>query len=218
MATFSFGAQLYRAVSIAVLSLWATTALGFTALDVLNTNNNLVSPVASISLLTYLICRILVYTQGQNDSIAHLLTAPRRSRGEALAMLLFCGTWLYELVYKAMLMFFLTLFGGIMATAISNDNFESESGSESEFAAESFASDSDMAGSALAEIDQFKESAGVDPVEIFKRIPPKLLVYFAIIIWVNFGTMSLYVLRLSWRSVKVVLGTPPASNSVSEKQ
>jgi hypothetical protein len=33
-------------------------------------------------------------------------------------MLLVCGTWLYELVYEAILLFFMTIYGGAIATAI----------------------------------------------------------------------------------------------------
>lgn len=210
--TPSFGARLYTGISLTLLTLWATTALCFTALDILNTNRSLIEPIASISLLTYLICRLIVLLQpAQYDSIAYLLTAPRRSRGEAFVMLLFCGTWLYELVYKAMLMFFMTIFGGAIAAAIYNDEFESTAEQPSG------PSDSDVAGTALAKVDEFKEMVGVDPVEIFRRIPPRVLVYFAVLVWMNFGCLTLYVLRLAWRSAKVVLGAPSAPISV-EKQ
>ncbi|KAJ5198075.1 uncharacterized protein N7498_007192 [Penicillium cinerascens] len=206
--TSSLGTRLYTAISVTLLTLWAITTLGFTALDILNTNRSLVEPIASLSLLTYLVCRLIVFLQpAQNESIAHLLTAPRRSRGEALAMLLFCGTWLYELVHKAMLMFFMTIFGGAIATAIYNDKIEWTENP----------SDSDVDGTALAEINEFKERAGVDPIEIFKRIPPKVLVYFAVLVWVNFGTLSVYVLRLAWRSVKLAFGAPPTSVSAGRQ-
>lgn len=209
--TPSFAVRLYTAISVTLLTLWATTALGFTALDILNANRSLVEPIASISLLTYLVCRLIVFLQPtQNDSIAHLLTAPRRSRGEAFAMLLFCCTWVYELVYKAMLMFFMTIFGGAIATLIYNDGFDSTS--EDPNYSDVY---SDVEGTALAET--VKEIAGVDPVEIFKRIPPKVLVYFAVLAWVNFGTLSLYVIRLAWGSAKVALGGSVAPVPV-EKQ
>ncbi|KAJ5668236.1 uncharacterized protein N7477_006806 [Penicillium maclennaniae] len=207
-STPSFGARLYTGISVTLLTLWVTTALGFTALDILNTSRSLVEPIASVSLLTYLICRLIALLQPtQNDSIAHLLTAPRHSRREAFAMLLFCGTWLYELVYKAMLMFFMTIFGGAIAAAIYNDGFESTTEQQTH------PSDSDVAGSALAEIDEFKEMVGIDPVQLFKRIPPQFLVYFAIFAWINFGSLTLYVLRLAWKSVKVVLGSPSTTIS-----
>ncbi|KAJ6111909.1 hypothetical protein N7523_007970 [Penicillium sp. IBT 18751x] len=209
----SFGARLSTGISVTLLTLWVTTALGFTALDILNTSRSLVEPVASISLLTYLICRLIVLLQPtQNDSIAHLLTAPRQSRGEAFAMLLFCGTWLYELVYKAMLMFFMTIFGGAIAAAIYNDGFESTT------ELRTHSSDSDVAGTALVEIDEFKEMVGIDPVQLFKRIPPQFLVYFAAFAWINFGSLTLYVLRLAWKSVKVVLGSPSTTISREKQQ
>ncbi|KAJ5118859.1 hypothetical protein N7448_010564 [Penicillium atrosanguineum] len=211
--TPSLGTRLYAGVSVTLLSLWATTALSFTALDILNTNRSLVEPIASISLLTYLICRVIVLLQpGQDDSIAHFLTVPRRSRGEAFAMLLFCGTWLYELVYKAMMMFFMTVFGGAIAAVIYNDGFESTAEKPSD------PSGSDVAGTALVEIDEFTAMVGVDPIQIFKRIPPKFLAYFAVLVWMNFGSLTLFVLRLTWKSVKVVLGTPSATTSVEKQQ
>jgi hypothetical protein len=74
-----------------------------------------------------------------------------------------------------------------------------------------------VAGTALVEFNELTEKAGVDPVEIFRRIPPKFLVYFALLIWANFGMLTLYVLRLAWRSAKCFLGAPSASISV-EKQ
>jgi hypothetical protein len=57
-ATLPFGARLYAGISVTFLALWATTALGFVAFDLLSTSRNLVEPIASISLLTYLICRL----------------------------------------------------------------------------------------------------------------------------------------------------------------
>jgi hypothetical protein len=59
-ATLPFGARLYAGISVTFLALWAKTALGFVAFDLLSTSRNLVEPIASISLLTYLICRLLV--------------------------------------------------------------------------------------------------------------------------------------------------------------
>lgn len=61
-------------------------------------------------------------------------------------------------------------------------------------------------GTALVELNELKEKADVDPVEIFRRIPPEFLVYFAFLVWANFGTLALHVLRLAWRSANCSLG------------
>ncbi|KAJ5986717.1 hypothetical protein N7451_011082 [Penicillium sp. IBT 35674x] len=204
----SFGSKVFRAISIVLLTSWTVTTLGFSALNVLNENRSLIGTAASISLLTYLACRLLIFTQptAQNDSIAHsLTTAYRRSRGEALATLVFTCAWLYELLSQAVIMVFMTIFGGAIATAIYTDAFVDDPNDLHQ-------SDSDRENTSLAvvEIDEFKEKVGVDPVALFKLIPPKALVYFAILVWANFATLGLYVLRLSWRSAKVVLGSSPA--------
>ena len=202
----SFGSRLYTAIAIVLLTLWTTTALGFAALDVINENRGLIQPIASISLLTYLVCRLLVFTQSNthNDSIAHFLTTThQRSRGEALAMLLFSCSWLYELLHKAMIMFFMTIVGGALATAIYNDALETT--------VTIHPSDSDLEQTALMKMSEFKDEAGVDPTELFKRIPPKFLAWVAALAWINFGTLSLYVLRLTWKSMRTVLGSSSAS-------
>lgn len=127
-----------------------------------------------------------------------------RSRGEALATLVFTFAWLYELLSQAVIMFFMTIFGGAIATAIYTDAFVEDPN-------DIYQSDSDRENTsmAVAEIDEFKGKVGVDPVALFKLIPPKALIYFALLVWSNFATLGLYVLRLSWRSAKVVLGSSP---------
>ncbi|KAJ5179870.1 hypothetical protein N7492_003080 [Penicillium capsulatum] len=98
--------------------------------------------------------------------------------------------------------FFMTILGGFIATAIYNDKLHDTTNPNQHNQEET---------NALAEIDEFKEKAGVDPRELFKWIPPKALVYFTILLWANLGVLSLYVLRISWKSIKGVFGSLPSS-------
>lgn len=199
----SLGSQISTLISGGLLTSWAVIALGFTALNVLNENRTAIGTIASISLLTYLAARLLVLSHPKNlhnDSIAYFLTTSHlRSRKEALVTLLFACSWLYELLSQAVLMLFVAVFGGTIAAAIYNDAFEETNTMEP--------SDSDMESTALAEIDEFKAKAGIDLVTLFKMIPPKALIYLVVLLWANFATLGLYVLRLAWRSVRVVLGS-----------
>ncbi|KAL2788156.1 hypothetical protein BJX66DRAFT_309439 [Aspergillus keveii] len=184
----------YRLVALPLLTAWTVTALSFAALDVLNSNRSLIEPIASISLLTYLVCRILVVSQptpqngtGNESSIAHILTtAHRKSPLTGLISLLFAISWLYELLFKAVWLFFVTVLGGAFATALYTDAFvQNEDGSgESESMAKT----------------------GVDLVAAVKMIPPRLLVYVVMLVWLNFATLGVYILRHAWRSMRVFLG------------
>jgi len=40
----------------------------------------------------------------------------------------------------------------------------------------------------------------------FGWMPPRILIYCTILAWVSFGTLGLYILRLGWKSIKVVFG------------
>ncbi|KAJ6109859.1 hypothetical protein N7486_002094 [Penicillium sp. IBT 16267x] len=204
----SFGSRVFKTISVVLLTSWTITTLGFSALNVLNENRSLIGTAASISLLTYLACRLLVFTQPiQNDSIAHMLTtAHLRSRRKALATLVFTCAWLYELLSQAVIMVFITIFGGAIATALYTDAFVED---PVDLNLNQSDSDRENTSLAVAEIDEFKEKVGVDPVALFKLVPPKVLIYFAVLVWANFATLGLYVLRLSWRSAKVVLGSSP---------
>ncbi|KAL4931756.1 uncharacterized protein BDV17DRAFT_226476 [Aspergillus undulatus] len=198
-----------KPLSIVLLSLWTLTVLGFTALDMLNEDRTLTEIVASTTLLAFLVCRLLVASQPKDEnSIAHLLTtAYTRSRTASFTLLLLTGSWLYELLYKAVILFFVTIFGGVFAAAIYNDAFvEKADAMDSDVNIEN---DLDSTTIALAEINEFQEKTGlgIDPTELFKMIPPKLLVYLAVLVWLNFVTLGLYVLKMAWRGVRGVLGS-----------
>ncbi|KAL4946510.1 hypothetical protein BDV06DRAFT_182270 [Aspergillus oleicola] len=198
-----------KPLSIVLLSSWTLTALGFTALDILNNNRTLPEVVASTTLLTFLVCRLLVASQPKDEnSIAQLLTtAYTRSRGASLTLLLLTGSWLYELLYKTVALFFITIFGGVFAAAIYNDAFvETADVMDNDV---NIDNGLDSTTTALAEINEFqkKTGLGVDPTELFKMIPPKLLVYVAVLVWLNFATLGLYVLKMAWRGIRGVLGS-----------
>lgn len=212
----SLGSQVYVAVSLVLLTSWSISTLGFTVLNILNDNSSLLAIAGSVSLLVYLTCRLVVLLQSntQNDSIAYFLTtAHTRSRKEAIVMLLCTFTWLYELSYQFFFMLFATIFGGAIATAIYNDAFvEVNEPNDLE------PSKSDIENTSLAEIEEFKAKAGVDPRVIFSWIPPKALVYLALLLWLNFWTLCLYVLRQTWRSARAVLGASSSSNQTVQKK
>ncbi|KAL3465714.1 hypothetical protein BJX64DRAFT_50636 [Aspergillus heterothallicus] len=211
---------IHRIIALPLLTSWTLTALTFAALDVLNANRSVIEPIASISLLTYLVCRILVLSQpalqtsngngngngNENASIAHLLTTlHKRSPLGGLISLALATSWLYELLFKGVILFFATIFGGAFATAIYNDAFVETTGSGS---SESMYEDDNLGAetTALAEFDELKAKTGVDPTAVIKMIPPKLLVYVAALVWLNFATLGVYVLRHAWRSLRTVFG------------
>lgn len=203
--------RVYTAIIVVPLTLWTTTVLGFAAMDIINDNKQLIEPLSSISLLTYLACRLIVALnpRAQNASLAHLITtAHQRSLQGAIAMLIFSCSWLYELARKSVIMFFMTVFGGIMAVAIHSDSWEETSSPSSPSSTTPpELGESDEQQTALAKIDDFKANAGFDPTALFKCIPPKALIYFGVLVWINFGSLSLYVLRLAIRSINAVFGS-----------
>ncbi|KAI9038275.1 uncharacterized protein KD926_010931 [Aspergillus affinis] len=217
--------NIFSAFAILLLTTWTLTALAFTALNVLNTNSTYISSIASISLLTFLLARLLVISHpttgsgtGTHDteSIAHILTsAHRRSRKEALLLFTLTCTWFYELLCKVVLLFFMTVFGGVVATIIYNDP-EGLRATDNMGSAQGGQQDDDAGTTALAEIDQFKTRAGVDfdPSVVFMWIPPRMLVYFAVLVWVNFVGLGVYVLRYAWRALRRVVREEGSASSV----
>ncbi|PWY67085.1 hypothetical protein BO94DRAFT_479214 [Aspergillus sclerotioniger CBS 115572] len=195
--------RLSTVLAVLFLTSWAATALSFTAINVLNTEATILGTIASISLLTFLVSRLLVRFQPQEGTLAHLLaTAHHGSRRGALVHLSFCGTWLYELLSKGVLLLFLTLFGGVLATVIYNDpNMENWSTVPD-------ADQPDASTTALAEIDEFKEKAGFDPTQLFRWIPPQALVYCIALLWINFLSLGLYILGHGLKSLGRVLSSP----------
>lgn len=194
---------LYTGLAVLLLLAWSLTALSFTAVNVLNSKSTYLEIVASSSLLTFLICRLLVASNPstrQDDTIARLIaSADYGSRRGAVVLFGLCCTWLYELLNQAVLLFFMTIFGSVMATAIYNDAF-TDTGV-----------DSDESTTAVSvEMKKFEDMAGFDPTKMFKLIPPRLLVYVVALVWLYFLSLGAYVLGHAATSLKKVLSSSVA--------
>ncbi|RAK95862.1 uncharacterized protein BO80DRAFT_318158, partial [Aspergillus ibericus CBS 121593] len=193
--------RLSTGLAVLFLTSWTATALSFTAINVLNTEATIVGTLASSSLVTFLVCRLLVRFQSHDGTLAHLLaTAHHGSRRGALVHLVFCGTWLYELLAKGVLLLFLTFVGGVLATVIYNDpNLENLTTTTPT------PDQPDTPTTALAEIDEFKDKTGFDPTQLFRWIPPQAVVYCIGLLWVNFLSLGLYILGHGLKSLGRVL-------------
>ncbi|GJP90825.1 hypothetical protein CBS147343_5089 [Aspergillus niger] len=207
--------QISTFLAVGFLASWVITALSLTAINVLNTEATFTAQAASVSLLTFLVCRLLVRLQPvaptEGRTIAHLLaTADYGSRHGSLILVSFCSTWLYELLTKGVLLLLLTFFGGVMATVIYNDPNFSEN-----WQAEPVA-DQTQTTTALAEIDEFKEKAGFDPTQLFRWIPPQAIVYFIALVWLNVISLGLYILGHGLKALCRVLGFTVTRNTSKE--
>ncbi|KAF7161332.1 hypothetical protein CNMCM5623_006946 [Aspergillus felis] len=202
--------SLYKGLAIGLLVSWSLTALSFTALVALNTNSTYLEIIACTTMFTFLMCRLLVVgnpsSKSENATIAQLIaSADSGSRRGALVLFSLCCTWLYELLNQALLLFFMTVFGGVIATAIYNDAF-TEGVHEAEH--------EDSSTTAVSvQVNQLKEMAGFDPTEMFKMIPPRVLVYFVGLMWLNFLSLGVYVLGHAVVSLKKVLTSPTSTAS-----
>ncbi|OGM49906.1 hypothetical protein ABOM_001443 [Aspergillus bombycis] len=200
---FRLSSGLYTGLAVLLLLAWTLTALTFTALNVLNSKSSYLEVIASTSLLTFLICRLLVASSPSNrqdDTIARLIaSADYGSRRGAVVLFSLCCTWLYELLNQAVLLFFMTIFGSVMATAIYNDAFTDN------------VVDSDESTTAVSvEMDKFEDMVGFNPTQMFKLIPPRLLVYFVGLVWLNFLSLGAYVLGHAAVSLKKLLSSSVA--------
>ncbi|GKZ28448.1 hypothetical protein AbraIFM66950_007116 [Aspergillus brasiliensis] len=199
------GEKISICLAVGILASWIVTALSLTAINILNTEATFTAQAASISLLTFLVCRLLVRLQpgaaNEGRTIAHLLaTADYGSRRGALILISFCSTWLYELLTKGVLLVLVTVFGAVMATVIYNDpNFSEDWQTEP-------VADQPQRTAALVEIDKFKEEVGFDPTQLFRSIPPQALVYFIVLVWFNFISLGLYILGHGLKAFCRVLG------------
>ncbi|KAF7122269.1 hypothetical protein CNMCM5793_000226 [Aspergillus hiratsukae] len=170
------------------------------------------SIIPSTTLFTFLMCRLLVAwnpsKRSQAVTIAQVIaSADSGSRRGALVLFPLCCTWLYELLIQGALLFFMTIFGGIMATAIYNDAFRDVHE----------AADTDGSTTAVSvEVDQFKEMAGFDPTEMFKMIPWRLLVYLVGLAWLNFLSLGVYLLGHAVVSLNNLLTSPTSMQKESD--
>ncbi|KAL4880273.1 hypothetical protein BJY04DRAFT_219271 [Aspergillus karnatakaensis] len=208
--------SLYTLLAVPLLTSWTLLALLFTALNVLNTDASYLSLITSTSLFTFLICRLLLVCQPSlnNNSLAHTLTtAYRSSARNAAIFLLLALSWLHDLLYKTLGLFFITIFGGGLATAIYNDAFHEVNEHGEPVAPVQREAELDIEPNALAAIDEFRDKTGANPLAIVKMIPPKLLVYLVVIVWVSFASLGVYILRLAFRAARGVFGAKPGEIS-----
>ncbi|GIJ92527.1 hypothetical protein Asppvi_001805 [Aspergillus pseudoviridinutans] len=207
--------SLYKGLAIGLLVSWSLTALSFTALVAFNTNSTYLEIIACTTMFTFLMCRLLVVwnpssKSSQDVTIAQLIaSADSGSRRGALVLFSLCCTWLYELLNQALLLFFMTVFGGVIATAIYNDAF-TDGVHETEH--------EDSSTTAVSvQVNQLKEMAGFDPTEMFKMIPPRVLIYFVGLMWLNFLSLGVYVLGHAVVSLKKVLTSPTAISTATKE-
>ncbi|EAW25585.1 uncharacterized protein NFIA_044040 [Aspergillus fischeri NRRL 181] len=206
-------ASLYKGLAIGLLVSWTLTALSYTALVALNTNSTYLEIIACTTMFTFLMCRLLVAwnpsPKSENITIAQLIaSADSGSCRGALVLFSLCCTWLYELLNQALVLFFMTVFGGVIATAIYNDAFtdgvqetEPHNGSTT---------------SLSVHVKEFKETVGFDPTELFKMIPPRVLLCFVGLMWLNFLSLGAYVLGHAVVSLKKVLSSPTSTSTTTE--
>ncbi|RAH47792.1 uncharacterized protein BO95DRAFT_441039 [Aspergillus brunneoviolaceus CBS 621.78] len=204
-----------KAIVVLFLTSWTLTALSFTALDALNSDQSLISLIVPTSLLTFLVCRLFIASQPSDGAgagsptVAQTITsAHRHSPRNALILLLFTLSWLYELLFKCFGMFIVTLVGGFFFTAIHNDALVAKNGTGV----------SELESTAMAGMADFQDKTGVDPTQIIKAIPPRALLYWVLLVWVNLATLGLYILRLAWKSLRMVLGGPIAAPAVADEK
>ncbi|PYI24545.1 hypothetical protein BO99DRAFT_77 [Aspergillus violaceofuscus CBS 115571] len=209
-----------KAIAVLFLASWTATALAFAALDALNSDQGMLSLIVPTSLLTFLICRLFIASQPSanlgtvNPTVAYTITAAHHhSPRNALLLLLFTLSWLYELLFKCVGMFIVTLVGGFLFTAIHNDAFVEKNGTASETQ-----DVSELESTMSAGLNGFQEKTGVDPTQIVKAIPPRALLYLVLLVWVNLATLGLYILRLAWKSLMTVLGGPIVAPAVADEK
>ncbi|KAJ5689529.1 hypothetical protein N7462_003921 [Penicillium macrosclerotiorum] len=210
----SIGGRVGNTVRIGFLVLWTAAAVAFAAIDFVDPSWNIIDPLISTSLLTYLVCRLIVACQRNphDGSMAfRLANAGRRSRSGAFAMLLVCGAWLFELFFKILWMFLLTILGtAIMMFHVYGDTVE-----EIQTISGPKEDDIDFAA-ARKQLEEFKETMGFDPLPWLGWIPPNFLICGAIVAWISFCTLGLYVLRRGWKSLKVLFAPVAASAPASK--
>ena len=208
-------------MAILLLSGWSLTALVMASLNVLNENKGFLAPVASIALLTFLVCRLIVVfnplptvqnfgagtipAAPNGGTVAHLIaSADYGSRSGAFVLFLLTCTWLYQLLQTLFLLIVATLISASLLITIlygeksSGDDPAADSGPGTNF---------DQYSNTTA-IVEFQEQTGVDPNEFLRRVGPRAFILIMGTIWVNFLTLCLYVLGHAAKSFSTVLSTP----------
>ncbi|KAJ5273075.1 hypothetical protein N7478_008200 [Penicillium angulare] len=217
----------HKVITITFLTLWILAATGFAVLDFVD-GWGYTHQFLSLSLLAYLICRLIVVFQkpGRDSSWAHMIvTARSRSRRRALATLVFSCGWIYEFVCKIFVLALMTLMSSAMIALhlmqdleIAIHDNETKDGDSAELTTDMEKAKIDLE-EAMAKIAEFHEEAGYDPVKLFGWMPPKLIIFCVITAWISVGTLAFYIARLAWKSLKraCMLPTPTVANP-PEKQ
>ncbi|KAJ6000777.1 hypothetical protein N7481_001186 [Penicillium waksmanii] len=229
----AFFNRLGSIVTIGFLTIWILATIGFIYIDVEGSDWNLFETFLSISLFTYLIFRMIVAcTNTKLDSIVYrLTTAHRRSRRGALAVLVCACSWIYGLFFKILTLFLVNGFCIMMLSAhLYPDLFDqldelslpdSESpGSGIEVQNARYRSARYNKQEYFDAIEQMKMEADFDPVQALGWIPLRILLCCFALLWFSCCTLTLYVLRLCWKSIRVAFGpssspsTPPKTHVV----
>ena len=211
----------YKVLAVLLLSSWSLTALAMTSLNLLNENKGFLAPAASIALLTFLVCRLIVVfnplptaqnfgvapisAASNGGTVAHLIaSANYGSRSGAFVLFLLTCTWLYQLLQTLFLLIVATLISASLLITIlygekaTGDESAADSGSDTNF-------DPYSNTTALVE---FQEQTGVDPNEFLRRIGPRAFILIMSTVWINVLTLCLYILGHAAKSFSTVLSTP----------
>ncbi|KAJ5614100.1 hypothetical protein N7528_007754 [Penicillium herquei] len=199
----------HKALTIGMFSLWIVGALGSVQADFIMMDADqweFLDLWISTSLLTWLVCRFIVTVRKNTWSgslVSRLSCAHhRQSRRDAMVLLFFACSWTYQIILKLILMGWLTFLGGaIYAFHIYGDaiaDLGPEKLAEMDFDIEK----------TLEQVEKFKDWMGFDPVEVVGWISPRIMVVFVVIAWISFSTLCLYVVRVCWKSLKVIFRLP----------
>ncbi|KAJ5889537.1 hypothetical protein N7504_010347 [Penicillium tannophilum] len=201
----TLGLQAHKTFIICLLGLWIIAALGFIALEFTDDTWHFLDSFLSTSLLTYLVCRLIVVLQKypRDGSMAYRLTSAhhRQSRREAFAMILFCCGWMYEVVWELIVMFVFTMICGTM--------FAHDALGDMIIAMEYSEDKPDVdVQKALENVEKARHDLGFDPVKKFGWVSPKVLLLCLFLGWVTIVTLGLYILRITGRLLKVLCRLP----------
>ncbi|KAJ6032123.1 hypothetical protein N7540_002855 [Penicillium herquei] len=206
----------HKTITIGMFGLWIAAALGFMKIDFLMMDENkweFLDLCLSTSLLTWLVCRLIVTVRKDiwGGSLVYRLGSAhrRQSRLDALVLFLFACGWIFEVLWKLMVMVWLTLLGGaVYAFHIYGDAIaELDENDQAEL-------DFNLP-EALENMEKFKENMGFDPAQTFGWIPPKIMVSCLVLAWISSSTLSFYVVRVCWKSLKVIFRLPSEESAAS---
>ncbi|KAJ5725532.1 uncharacterized protein N7483_006889 [Penicillium malachiteum] len=206
----------HKVITIGIFSLWIAAAVGFMKIDFLVMEEDeweFFDLCLSTSLLTWLVCRLIVTVRKDiwGGSLVYRLSSAHhhQSRLDALVLFIFSCAWIWEVLLKMIIMIWLTVLGGavyafhIYGDAIAEMDADTENGIEFDIP------------EALENIKKFKTEMKFDPAETFGWIPPKIMVACLVLAWISSSTLSFYVVRVGWKSLKVIFRLPSEESAAS---